>query len=178
MNSIILVEILFLLCISVVSDALTYKIKNQIVISFLLVGFATNTVLFGFGGIRASLAGAVLPVILLFVLFVLRMLGAGDIKLLSALGAIAGYPLILKILPVVFISGGIIALLIMIFRKNAKQRFKHLVMYLKLCLVTLSIQPYTDFGVKKDGSKLRFSYAIAVGTVITIIGEYYGIHCL
>ena len=41
------------------------------------------------GGI-IFLTGAAVPVILLGILFVLRMLGAGDIKLLCALGGIMG----------------------------------------------------------------------------------------
>lgn len=99
------------------------------------------------------------------------MLGAGDIKLLSALGAVFGARNILKIMAYSFIAGGIIALVLFIARKNIKERFLYLYNYLKSVFLTLRIMPYTDFSNKEDSGKIPFAYAVFCGGLLFIIVE-------
>lgn len=155
-----------LVLLALISDVRTYKIKNIIILTFFLSGLAINLYSGGISGAAVSLLAAALPVLLLMVLFVMRMLGAGDIKLFSAIGAITGIRFVLYSVAFSFISGGIIALIIMVIRKNGRQRLRHLLGYIKLCFTTFSIQPYSDFQNKGDGARFHFSFAIAVGTVV------------
>lgn len=64
-------------------------------------------------GIKCSVIGVIVPVVILFILFLLRFLGAGDIKLFSAVGAFTGIS-ILKIILYAFISGGVISIIYII----------------------------------------------------------------
>lgn len=168
-NIIRIIEVIILLTLAIASDARTYKISNKIILLFLVVGFLTNFYLTGISGIVLSFYGAIIPVLLLFILYVLKMLGAGDIKLFSAIGSIMGLEFILFTISYSFVCGGIIALFLIIIRKNSKQRFQYLFNYLKSCFITFSLQPYTDFEDKSDGSKFRFSYAIACGTILNLV---------
>ena len=142
----------------------------------MVVGFISNLIFFGIDGLVSSLIGFVLPLILLSVMYVLRMLGAGDIKLFAVIGSIMGYKFILWTLTLSFISGGIIAFIIVIIKGNAVGRFKHLSVYLMQCFLSQTIQPYsetnstdeTKHSSEKEASKFHFSYAIACGTILNL----------
>lgn len=93
-----------------VTDVRMHKIKNVAV----LVGIAGGLLLH-VGNIVSVLAGMVFP-LLLFPLFLIRIVGAGDIKLLCAVGAILGYPMIVEIILYSFVFCGIHILLRAIIR--------------------------------------------------------------
>ncbi len=86
-------------------------IKDRISNGFLLAGWAAGAagalVLQPFPrGLAAFAGGALLPLVLLFLLFYFRMMGAGDIKLLSVLGGFTGIRGSLAILAGSFLIGG------------------------------------------------------------------------
>lgn len=165
------IELSLLLLLALASDIKTYKIKNTIIIVFIAVGLMTNFVFNGLDGMLVSLLAAALPVILLIILFALRMLGAGDIKLFCAVGAISGVEFVLYDMAYSFIAGGVIAIIFMLLKNNFRQRSIYLLNYIKTCILTFSLQPYTDFDNKNDGAKFRFTYAIVCGTIIQMLSE-------
>lgn len=169
MDSIIkIIAICLLLLLSVYCDIRSYKIKNVITLPFILAGLLTGLFIEGANGLSHSVLGILLPLAILLPLYILRMLGAGDIKLLCAIGAITGPGTILYVIAYSFISGGIIGLVVMLVRKNLGLRIQYLITYLKSCFLTVSMLPYGNPHSKNDGSKFRFSYAIACGTFISL----------
>ncbi len=168
------IELTTLICISLVCDIKAYKIFNAVVFPFIIIGLITNFVFYGFEGILFSLKGLFLPIGFLFILFALRMLGAGDIKLLGAVGAIMGPEFAFYASCYSFVCGGVISIIIMMHRKNGKQRIKYLFCYLKECFLTFTIRPYIDLGMKNDGSVFRFSYAIFMGTLLAVFLSHWG----
>jgi len=75
----------------------------------------------GVRGLLDSLLGIIVPFLLLIVLYALRMLGAGDVKLFSAIGAVLGVRAALWIMAYSFLAGGVIALIILIINRNGKE---------------------------------------------------------
>lgn len=118
-----------------------------------------------------SVYGMLIPFIL-FPLFMLRMLGAGDIKALCAIGSIVCFKLSVYTILFSIIGGGIIALLFMIFRKNSIERFKIFFKYLKLCFFLRKLLSYEAFSDSK--SIFRFSFGIAAGFTLTVL-KYYNV---
>lgn len=161
-----IIELFTLLLLALICDIRTYKINNKIVYSFILLGILTNLYLNGVGGLKESLLGIIIPFALLFILYALRMLGAGDIKLFSAIGAIMGKNFILYTVAYSFIAGGIISFFIILLRKNGKKRLIYFLNYLKVSIFSFSLFPYENFENKKDGGKFRFSYGIVCGTLL------------
>ena len=167
------IQVGILILLSLTSDIKTYKIKNELILFFILTGLATNFCLGGSRALIPSLLGCIIPVLLLIALFGLRMLGAGDIKLFCAIGAIMGIRFVLYTIGYSFIAGGFIALFIMIVRRNGRKRFVYFFNYAKSCIITFSLLPYSDFKEKSDGSKFHFTYAIMLGAIIEgIMGLY------
>ncbi len=161
-----LIILAVILTAAVMCDILHYRISNAIVATGLFAGFLMSFLTDGIGGLMKSVLGAVLPALLLFALFALRMLGAGDIKLLCTVGAIMGAEFTAYAAAFSFLAGGIMAVVIMLARGNASKRFAFVAVYLKTVFLTQSFVPYTDFNDKSDGAKFRFTPAIAVGCLV------------
>ncbi|MDE2389309.1 MAG: prepilin peptidase, partial [Betaproteobacteria bacterium] len=67
-----------------------YRIKNNLIITGTIFGVALNTFLFPETGFLDSAAGLGLGLLLLLPLYLLRVMGAGDVKLLAMVGAFVG----------------------------------------------------------------------------------------
>jgi prepilin peptidase CpaA len=166
---VIYLELLLLLVLAVLNDTVSFRIDNKIILFFLTAGLVTGFARGGIRGLASSAAGALIPFILLFLLYLLKMLGAGDVKLLCAIGAIGGTGIILPAMAYSFLSGGFIAVIIMLVRKNAAERTMYFYSYLKACFLCHSLLQYSDFKDNNTGSRFRFSYAIACGTAIAVL---------
>lgn len=164
-----LIVVTALLMLALVSDLRTYKIKNLITYSCMLLGLTTNLAREGFQGLVFSLQGIIIPAACLIILYMIRAIGAGDIKLLCAVGAVMGSGFALYATAYSFICGGFIASGIILIRRNGIARFKYLFTYIKSCLLSMEPLQYTNFKDKQDAGKFHFSIAVALGTAAAII---------
>lgn len=163
------IELLLLLFLALICDIKTYKIKNSITLTFTALGIITNVIAFRIEGFKISILGWSTAVALLFILYVFKMLGAGDIKLFGAIGAIMGYKFVMNCIVASFLFGGIIGLGFLLARKNSKDRFKYFYNYAKSCMLSYSFLEYSDFGNTSIKDKFRFSYAFVPGTILQIV---------
>lgn len=86
------------------------RIPNPFVLATLISGLAINSIFGGLNGLLMSLGGCALAFILMFMLHVFGAMGAGDVKLFAAIGAVTGAPLVLPTFVVVIITGGVLAM--------------------------------------------------------------------
>lgn len=114
-------------------------------------------------GILAAVAGIGLPVVILFMLHQLRMLGAGDIKLFSVIGGFIGYQ-IWHIMFYSFVAGGILAVIQMLYHHSLVNRMKAFWNYILTCCMTRQIIPYeSGFDQGEKRNTIHFSIAIFIG---------------
>ena len=59
--------------------------------SGILCGIACRAILYGVQGVIQGILSCTIVIVTMFVLFVIHVLGAGDIKLLAAVGAFVGF---------------------------------------------------------------------------------------
>lgn len=150
------------------TDWKLYKVQNKAVLLFSGIALSCSLLMEGISGVLGSLAGMAIMLVL-FPLFALRMLGAGDIKALMAIGLMLKYPFALYALCGAFLANGVIALILALIKKNVKERFKTFFRYLASCLRTLTIVSYTVAMDSHDKSTFRFSYGIALGILSMLI---------
>ena len=93
------------------------RIPNWLVLAGLLAGLALNTFLFELPGLKVSLFGIAFASFIYIPLYALRAMGAGDAKLMMALGAIAGAGPWLGIFFFTAILGGVIAVALLLRRR-------------------------------------------------------------
>jgi len=86
------------------------RIPNAYVLAALISGITINTTFGGLSGALSSLGGCGLAFVLIFTLHVFGAMGAGDVKLFSAIGAVTGAPLVMPTFLVVVLTGGLLAI--------------------------------------------------------------------
>lgn len=99
-----------------VTDLWKFKIYNVLTLPMLIIGIIVSACLGGWGGLSSSLLGAGLGFGLLVIFFAAGGVGAGDVKLLTAVGAWLGPYLTYQVFTASALFGGLYAL-ILVFRR-------------------------------------------------------------
>ena len=116
--------LLMLIVAAAVFDVRYRRIPNWLTVSGAVLGVALNT-LIGKpeAGTMFALEGLALGFGVYFILYALHAMGAGDVKLMAAIGALTGPANWFGIFVVSAIVGGVMALLLTILRKRVKSTF-------------------------------------------------------
>lgn len=101
------------LAIACYGEIKSRRIPNVLTLGSVLLGLAAWTVEGGMQGLGDSLLGLVIAGGAFLPFCLLGVVGGGDMKLMAAVGAITGYPMVLRVLTDTCIAGGLIAVAIM-----------------------------------------------------------------
>ncbi|HEX4136282.1 MAG TPA: prepilin peptidase [Bryobacteraceae bacterium] len=112
-----------LVAIAAIFDIRYRRIPNWLVLAGILVGLGWNISSSGWSGLARASEGLGLGFILYFPLYLLRARGAGDVKLLAAVGAVTGPWNCLWIFMLTAVLGGVIAVILLMFRGRVRQTF-------------------------------------------------------
>ncbi len=111
MPSSITTTLLIFLAAAVIADLRSRRIPNLLSGPALALGLALQALHFGTPGFLASLSGAALMVGLLLLPFALGGIGGGDVKMMAAVGALAGPQLaVLSLAAGMTLGGAIMAI--------------------------------------------------------------------
>ena len=160
--------LLLYLFTAVLEDFHSRKIPNWWIVFgfgiglFSLLGERTNPYLY-------YVIGCLIPFFLLILLYVIRVLGAGDIKLFMVVGLFLGRAEILRVMAWSFLFGGIYAFINLIRRKSFRQRFTYLFSYVKRVAVNGKIEDYVT-GRWDEEIVLHFSLCILLGCLAVVGG--------
>jgi prepilin peptidase CpaA len=114
MNPPVAILVSLMVVTAAVIDVRSRRIPNWLTLSGILVGFALNAVLsypFPFEGLKNAGLGMLFAFAVYFVLYLIRAMGAGDVKLMAAIGAMLASPMLwFRLFIVVALIGGIFAL--------------------------------------------------------------------
>ena len=163
---IIYIVLFCLLFLSVLSDLRTSKIRNKYIFPVVLVGLVINSYLYGFKGFKYSAVGIVVPILLLGVFFFISLIGAGDIKLFSAIGALLGGCFVLYAMAYSFMFAGIFALMNLSIRAKLKSTFSDFYQDIKMCFLTRNT---LYFKKKETKHIIKLSPAIAMGAFFQML---------
>lgn len=142
------------------------RIPNWLTVPGLLSGVAVHALIAGWHGALFALEGAGLALILLLPLVALRALGAGDWKLMGAVGAFVGWQMFLFVLLGSIFASGIMAIVQVYRTGRVMETLKN--------MVTL-VRGFFTFGLKKNPQisldnprllKLPFGVAVAAATLV------------
>lgn len=146
-------------------DLRTRRVPNP-----LTMGLAAIGVIFAACGISslsvaASLGGLALGLLLMLPGHLVGATGAGDVKLFAAAGAFIGPAHILTALVYTALAGGVIALLVSLWRRRLRQTVSH-------AALLIATAGANALAIESPLVNNRFAYApaIAVGTMLAALG--------
>lgn len=150
-----------LMAICAFSDLATGKIYNQVTYPAAVLGLILALVAGGLPELGQHALGFAVGFIPFFVVFLLRGMGGGDVKLMAAAGAIMGYPLIAAGLFHTVLVGGVIAVSVMLWKGVLWRGIRNALW----TIVTWALPMQTQELNPANSQKVPFGVAIALGTV-------------
>lgn len=172
-----------LLGVALWHDLRTRRIPNRLVLWGALAGLALNSLLpagaglfqqpFGGLGLPQSLAGAAAGLALLLPMYLLRALGAGDVKLMSMCGAFLGPLAVLEAVLLTLLAGGVLAIVAALLGRRLRQVLKNTYqMMLGTLLQSFAGGAAAIAEPPVATGKLAYAFAIASGTGLQIFLTY------
>jgi len=149
------------------TDLRSRRIPNWLTVPGLVLGLAANTVLSGWGGLKASLLGAAVGLALLLPFVLLRSLGAGDWKLAGSLGAFAGPGILMDLLLGSVFVAGVMAVALVIYKGRVRQTIRN-IGHILISLVTFRL-PGSRVSLDNPDS-LKVPYGVALAFTVVLYG--------
>lgn len=162
-------HIILLLCFvmaAVLSDLRSGRIPNGVIAAGLACGMAYQLFANGPFGILLSLGGAILPILIFGGFFYLRMIGAGDIKLMCMAGGFLGPSGCFACTVLAIFLGGLISVGLMLYHHNFGRRLAYFTDYVSRRAGGDPWEAYMD-GAGED-AKFCFSVPILLGILVYI----------
>jgi prepilin peptidase CpaA len=128
------------------------RIPNWLTVSTFVVGIGLNAWQSGVTGALLALAGGLLGLAILLPFYAVRGLGAGDVKLLAALGAVVGPQVVIGIALYGAVLGGVMSIVVLARRRRLGFAVRE--------MVVLRQTP------SRSGAKAPYGLAIAGGVYL------------
>jgi len=156
--------ILFL-ALSVIIDLLYKKIPNWLTFPALTAGLLINSITRGIEGLLFSIEGIGVGFGVLIIFYALGVMGAGDVKLMAAIGSFVGPKEVFMIFILATALGGVYALGLLLIKGYLWQTIKRYGKIIKVFLFTLKI---VYIPPPERGKKLKLCYAVAVALATAV----------
>lgn len=157
--------------VAVIMDLRTARVDNGWILFSLSIGCFVQWLIQGWPGILRFLSGAAVPVLVLGGLFVFRMLGPGDIKLLSALGGVMGPAAAVKCILISLFLGAGISAAILFSNGGVRQRFHYFTRYFHELIRNGRVKPYYRKGMSYL-ENFHFTVPVFLSVVLYAGGVY------
>jgi prepilin peptidase CpaA len=156
------------LLISAFYDLRTRRIPNVLTFSAILTGTGLHTAINGFEGFMFSISGMFIGIGLLIIFYLMGGMGAGDVKLMGAVGSYLGPEGVFVAFLCTAIVGGIYSIAALAASHQLRGAFRSYGFLIKSFIITgqmLFPPPHNE--VKKP--VLCYGIAIAIGSLLSLI---------
>ncbi len=163
-----------------VTDLYHRRIPNLMTLTTILIALLSYCLISGMNGFLFSLRGLGLGFIIFLLPYIMGGMGAGDVKLMGTVGAVLGTGHTLVALLFIAISGGVLALGQMLYRRTFKQTltgmfssFLLLVLHRDTSVLKVDKDKLTQEGIPfgiaiTSGTLLYFFYLLITGKTSTL----------
>jgi prepilin peptidase CpaA len=148
-------------------DLKQHRIPNFLTISALIAGFSLQLLLQGWDGLTYSLGGLAVGFLILIPFYIKGGMGAGDVKLMAAVGAFLGFKGALLAVGLTLFAGAIMGIFLLVILGGIKAAMQRYFNTLKQLLYTQNIKLSYLPPLPDEAAAVKFPYAaaICVGTI-------------
>jgi prepilin peptidase CpaA len=147
------------------------RIPNWLNIAGVVLGLCVNTYLWAGRGALDSVLGLLLALAIYTPLYALRGMGAGDVKLMAAIGAIAGPGNWLTIFLSTALLGGAVSVLLVVRRKRLRETLRNVSTIVDSILRRRSpVQACPELDIRSENAlKLPHGAVIGAGVLLFLL---------
>jgi prepilin peptidase CpaA len=174
LNLVTLILVLLLIGIATITDINERRIPNWLTFSAIIAGMLLHLIADGIPGGLFAVKGMALGLVILLPAFIWGGLGAGDVKLLAAIGALMGPQLVLNAGIYSILFGGAISLVLLIWHRRFLITVKRIWNY--LVYLSTKVLVFKQFSGEKPtihepGKEITFPFGVAIslGTIVAIV---------
>lgn len=154
------------------TDVATRRIPNWLTYSGMLVAIAGRSLLQGWHGLVSALAGGLIGGGVFLVFFLLHAMGAGDVKLITAIGCLAGPASAIQIVLATAIAGGIFAVVLSLWQGRLRAVLVNVKDLVKFHAVAgAEMHPTLNLS-NPQAVRLPYGVAIATGVLYSVVAFY------
>jgi prepilin peptidase CpaA len=161
--------------VAAVTDVRAFRIPNWLTLPLLVCGLLYQLVAAGLPGLGAGLAGAVFGLAVLVPFYALGGMGAGDVKLLAAVGAWLGLALTFRVFVASALAAGLYAIVLLVVTGRWREVWERFEL-LAIRLATFDLSPRMGtlplpVQLKRADRRARlipFGLLVAIGLVVTL----------
>lgn len=155
-----------------ISDARTRRIPNVLTGTAMLAGLLLHFGLDGWRGMGLAALAALIAFAIFLIFFLAGGMGAGDVKLMTAVACLAGSHFVVELLVMTAIAGGVMAIALAAMRGRLKQMILNVLMLLSHHKHE-GLRPHPELNVtNKSTLRLPYGLAIAAGCLFTLVSTY------
>ena len=151
--------------IAVFTDWREHKIYNKLLVPAFFIALLLHTFQGGYSELTRSLLGAAIGFALLLLPYLMGGMGAGDVKLLTVIGAFGGTSFVITSFLYGALIGGLISVILLARRKGLGSTLKHFLLFLP---ILHKPQDLSEARYNVQQEKFPYGIAIALGTLIAL----------
>lgn len=157
-------------------DIAERRVPNWLNLALIVTGFAAQIAFFGWSGASAGMLGLLTGFGLLIIPWTMHAMGAGDVKLMAAIGVWFGPTLTFYSFSLGAVLGGITAVVMILSARRLGAACANMAIILEKCTSRATI--FSEYGsVKSFGSSgqlLPYGVPLTAGTLVILAAKMYG----
>jgi len=151
-----------------VFDVKSRRIPNFVTFPAILLGLSMHLVQGGWSHLLSALAAGTICGLVFLVFYLAGGMGAGDVKLIFAVGCIAGLSHVAYLLVLTAISGGVMAVGVALVRGRLQQTLMNVAL-LTSHHTRQGLRPHSELNLSNAHTvRLPYALAIAGGSILTL----------
>lgn len=165
--------LIFILAFATYQDIRTNKVSNYLILVGIIVGLGMQFYLNYFWGVLVGIISCVIPMIILYPLFVMGALGAGDLKLFMVIGCFFSLSETVICVFLSFLIAFFLALFKMYKNHIFFQRMEHFLQYMQDVFQSGKFLYYETYDEEENFQhKIHFTIAILMSALLHVGGVY------
>ncbi|GAQ19906.1 peptidase A24A prepilin type IV [Oceanobacillus picturae] len=154
------------LLMALIWDIRFNKLPNWLTAGAMILGILYHLIMSGIDGLVFSFIGLLAGGGIFLILYLFKAIGAGDVKLFAAIGAITGVPMVFYFMMYSVVFAGVIGIILLLFMKTFLRNFLNMLFNFVNSLPSGKLKDLREFDINKT-TRFPFMYAVIPAVIVT-----------